>query len=213
MNRRSFLQAASALPLLQTGMQTGRAQSVAALKIAPRFGDGRDWWFEKRFGMFIHWGLYAIHGLHEQEQWRYRVPRAEYETRQTVEPGEIRSQRLARPCGRRGYEVRLPHHQAPRRLLSLGHEADHIQYDEHALRQGRGQDAGRRLPPPRRAALPLLFDRRLAPAQLPQSGPLPRVAAAGRRSARPRALPGVPQGAGARALHEITASSAASGGT
>ncbi|MCU1233344.1 MAG: glycoside hydrolase, family 29 (alpha-L-fucosidase) [Candidatus Solibacter sp.] len=75
MKRRSFLQAASALPL----MQAGRAQAPAELKIAPRFGDGRDWWFEKRFGMFVHWGLYAIHGLHEQEQWRYRVPRAEYE--------------------------------------------------------------------------------------------------------------------------------------
>lgn len=27
----------------------------------------------KRFGMFIHWGLYAIRGWHEQEQWRYPV--------------------------------------------------------------------------------------------------------------------------------------------
>jgi len=43
-----------------------------------RFGDGRDWFFQKRFGMFVHWGLYAIHGFHEQEQWRARVPRAEY---------------------------------------------------------------------------------------------------------------------------------------
>ena len=47
-------------------------------KLAPRFGDGRDWWFERRFGMFVHWGLYAIHGFHEQEQWRRRVSRAEY---------------------------------------------------------------------------------------------------------------------------------------
>lgn len=43
-----------------------------------RFGDGRDWFFEKRFGLFIHWGLYAIPGWHEQQQWRGRVPRAEY---------------------------------------------------------------------------------------------------------------------------------------
>ncbi|MBM3858781.1 MAG: glycoside hydrolase [Verrucomicrobia bacterium] len=43
-----------------------------------RFGDGRDWFFQKRFGMFVHWGLYAINGFHEQEQWRARVPRAEY---------------------------------------------------------------------------------------------------------------------------------------
>ena len=44
-----------------------------------RFGDGRDWFFEKRYGMFVHWGLYAIPGWHEQHQWRRLVPRAEYE--------------------------------------------------------------------------------------------------------------------------------------
>ena len=43
-----------------------------------RFNDGRDWFFERRLGMFIHWGLYAIHGLHEQEQQRYGVPAGEY---------------------------------------------------------------------------------------------------------------------------------------
>jgi len=42
------------------------------------FGDGRDWFFEKRFGMFVHLGLYAIHGWHEQHQFRARVPRSEY---------------------------------------------------------------------------------------------------------------------------------------
>ncbi len=43
-----------------------------------RFGDGRDWFFEKRYGMFVHWGLYAIPGWHEQDQWRRSVPRAGY---------------------------------------------------------------------------------------------------------------------------------------
>jgi alpha-L-fucosidase len=43
-----------------------------------RFGDERDWFFEKRYGMFIHWGLYSIPAWHEQHQWRARVPRAEY---------------------------------------------------------------------------------------------------------------------------------------
>lgn len=43
-----------------------------------RFGDGRDWFFDHQFGMFVHWGLYAIHGWHEQEQWRGRVPADEY---------------------------------------------------------------------------------------------------------------------------------------
>lgn len=44
-----------------------------------KFGDGRDWFFEKRFGLFVHWGLYAIPGWHEQFQWRRGVPRREYE--------------------------------------------------------------------------------------------------------------------------------------
>jgi alpha-L-fucosidase len=43
-----------------------------------RFGDGRDWFFERRFGLFVHWGIYAIPAWHEQLQWRGRVPRDEY---------------------------------------------------------------------------------------------------------------------------------------
>jgi alpha-L-fucosidase len=43
-----------------------------------KFGDDRDWFFEKRYGMFVHWGLYSVPGWHEQHQWRKRVPRAEY---------------------------------------------------------------------------------------------------------------------------------------
>lgn len=43
-----------------------------------RFNDGRDWFFEKRYGMFVHWGLYAINGFHEQEIYRKRVERREY---------------------------------------------------------------------------------------------------------------------------------------
>lgn len=43
------------------------------------FGDGRDWFFERRYGMFVHWGLYAIPAWHEQHQWRGGVPRREYE--------------------------------------------------------------------------------------------------------------------------------------
>jgi len=43
-----------------------------------RFNDGRDWFFEKRFGLFIHWGLYAINALQEQEQQRYAVSSEDY---------------------------------------------------------------------------------------------------------------------------------------
>ena len=44
-----------------------------------RFGDGRDWFFEKRFGMFIHWGLYAIPAWHEQVLFRRPMDHVEYE--------------------------------------------------------------------------------------------------------------------------------------
>jgi len=43
-----------------------------------RFGDGRDWFFEKRLGLFIHWGIYAVGGWHEQHMYRKRLSRAEY---------------------------------------------------------------------------------------------------------------------------------------
>src|SRR5690554_3203550 len=38
-----------------------------------------DYWFpERRLGMFIHWGLYAIHAWHEQIRGRLNIPRKEY---------------------------------------------------------------------------------------------------------------------------------------
>ena len=44
------------------------------------FRDERDWFFEKRFGMFIHWGLYAVPAWHEQVLWRTKkYSRKEYE--------------------------------------------------------------------------------------------------------------------------------------
>ena len=47
-------------------------------KPSNHFNDERDWFFENRFGLFVHWGLYAIPAWHEQLQWRGRVPRDEY---------------------------------------------------------------------------------------------------------------------------------------
>ena len=38
----------------------------------------KHWFHEKRFGLFVHWGIYAIAGIHEQEQWRLKVPAADY---------------------------------------------------------------------------------------------------------------------------------------
>lgn len=85
MKRRDMLKTASALavaPMLLPGslisMPSCPRISLTAKEKLNRFGDKRDWFFEKRYGMFIHWGLYSIPAWHEQHQWRARVPRAEY---------------------------------------------------------------------------------------------------------------------------------------
>jgi len=80
MNRREMIKTASAFaaaPVFYPGSMIPVIDSLAVLPVK-RFGDGRDWFFERRFGMFIHWGLYSIPAWHEQHQWRARVPRAEF---------------------------------------------------------------------------------------------------------------------------------------
>ena len=76
-SRRAFLKAgitvAAAAPILSLAAgfpSPGRPRSA--------FDGGREWWFQARYGMFVHWGLYAINGWHEQDHWRRRIPRAEY---------------------------------------------------------------------------------------------------------------------------------------
>jgi alpha-L-fucosidase len=71
--------ALAAMPLLNGSLLKASfsMQEVTAPGIF-RFGDERDWFFEKRYGMFIHWGIYSIPAWHEQHQWRARVPRSEY---------------------------------------------------------------------------------------------------------------------------------------
>ncbi len=44
-----------------------------------RFGDDRDWFTRAQFGLFVHWGIYAIPGWHEQHIYRKRLGRAEYQ--------------------------------------------------------------------------------------------------------------------------------------
>lgn len=84
MKRREMIKAAGTLaatPLFINGIPCILNQIPGEMEIPfeiKRFGDGRDWFFEKRFGMFVHWGLYSIPAWHEQHQWRARVPRKEY---------------------------------------------------------------------------------------------------------------------------------------
>ena len=90
MKRRDVLKTAAALAVTPFVSPLANAVSLSSRNVSQenqlktssgikRFGDGRDWFFEKRYGMFVHWGLYSIPGWHEQHQWRARVARNEYE--------------------------------------------------------------------------------------------------------------------------------------
>lgn len=60
------------------GLNRSKDSTNSTSRPIPRFGDGRDWFFDKRFGMFVHWGIYSIPAWHEQYQWRASVSRTEY---------------------------------------------------------------------------------------------------------------------------------------
>lgn len=52
--------------------------------------DPRNWFTKKRYGMFIHWGIYAVGGIHEQERWRYGTPEKIYESyMEKFDPGKF----------------------------------------------------------------------------------------------------------------------------
>lgn len=84
MKRREMIKTSAALtaaPFIFPGSVMAIRPSEPDLSVkekVKRFGDSRDWFFEERYGMFVHWGLYSIPAWHEQHQWRARVPRAEY---------------------------------------------------------------------------------------------------------------------------------------
>lgn len=44
-----------------------------------KFDDERDIFFKRRFGMFLHWGLYSLPAWHEQVLWRKNIKRKDYE--------------------------------------------------------------------------------------------------------------------------------------
>ncbi len=77
LSRRFFLKAGIGLAA-SAPMFIGAAGFPTPSRTRADFDQQRDWWFQARYGMFIHWGLYSINGWHEQDQWRRRIPRAEY---------------------------------------------------------------------------------------------------------------------------------------
>jgi alpha-L-fucosidase len=79
-----------------------------------RFGDGRDWFAQQRLGLMAHWGLYALGGWHEQEQWRRRLPRALYaELAARFNPSRFDPEAwldLAESCGASYFCLTAKHH-------------------------------------------------------------------------------------------------------
>ena len=65
--RRSFLKQMAVAGVAAVALPRA---SRAADDFLRRFNDGRDWFGEKRFGMFIHWGIYSVPGWHEQHMYR-----------------------------------------------------------------------------------------------------------------------------------------------
>jgi len=85
MKRRNFLKSISYSSLAGGILSTYPNNTFAKKKSensimvkTKRFGDGRDWFFEKRFGLFIHWGIYSVAGWHEQHMYRRSLSRAAY---------------------------------------------------------------------------------------------------------------------------------------
>jgi len=73
------------------------------------------WFREARFGMFIHWGLYAQLGRHEWVMNRERIPLKEYEKlADTWKPAPVPARtwaRLARQSGMRYMVMTTKHHE------------------------------------------------------------------------------------------------------
>src|SRR4030042_2733568 len=73
------------------------------------------WWREARFGMFIHWGLYAQLARHEWVMNRERIPIAEYEPlAESWKPKERPARewaRLAKQAGMKYMVMTSKHHE------------------------------------------------------------------------------------------------------
>lgn len=95
------------------------------------------WWHEARFGMFVHWGLYAQLGRHEWVMNRERIPVAEYEqladTWKPIDRPARAWARLAREAGMKYMVMTTKHHEG----FCLW---DTAQTEYNAARRGPGRD-------------------------------------------------------------------------
>src|SRR5208282_6779611 len=73
------------------------------------------WWHEARFGMFIHWGLYAVIGQHEWAMEAEGIPVAQYQQLAkhfTPQPHAAREwAKLAKRAGQKYMVMTTKHHE------------------------------------------------------------------------------------------------------
>jgi alpha-L-fucosidase len=55
------------------------SQNINKLAIPSEKVDRMQWWSEARFGMFIHWGLYALPARHEWVMSKEQISKKDYE--------------------------------------------------------------------------------------------------------------------------------------
>jgi alpha-L-fucosidase len=89
LDRRGLMLAAAAAPLFVTAAQEAAQAQVPGGYVGGGYGTGGAptpdqqrrlaWWHQAKFGMFIHFGLYAAYGRHEWAMETQAVPVAEYQ--------------------------------------------------------------------------------------------------------------------------------------
>jgi len=99
--------------------------------------DRMKWWHEARFGMFVHWGLYAVLGRHEWVMNRERIPKRDYELLADRFKPKPRAARkwaaLAKEAGMKYMVMTTKHHEG----FCLW---DTDQTDYNAVERGPGRD-------------------------------------------------------------------------
>ena len=153
------------------------------------------WWREARFGMFIHWGPVSLKGTEIGWSRGAQIPIEEYDNLyKQFNPVKFNADEWVDDRQGRRHEVHRAHHQAPRRLLHVRHEADRLQHHELAVRPGRGQGAGRGVPQAGDRLRHVLLGLRLASSRLPAAAA--PAAAVEQAESQPRPLRAVPAQAG-----------------
>ena len=118
--------------ILQFGSACVVAAEPAPLPSFSETEDERDarmrWWREARFGMFIHWGLYAVRGRGEWHMLGAKIPVAEYEAdARSFNPEQWDADAVAQLAKRTGMKyivITAKHHEGfamwPTRVAGFG---------------------------------------------------------------------------------------------